>query len=358
MAITVSPVADSIASGQTEQFTATGTYSDLSTQNLTDSVTWASSDTSTATVSTHGLATGIGDGASTITATDPSSLINGTAALTVLPATLVAITVSPVADSIASGQTEQFSATGTYSDLSTQNLTDSVTWASSDTSTATISTHGLATGIGDGASTITATDPSSLINGTAVLTVLPATLVAITVSPVADSIASGQTEQFSATGTYSDLSTQNLTDSVTWASSDTSTATISATGLATAVANGATTITATDPSSLVQGIAALTVLPATLLTITVSPVVDSIGQGQTEQFTATGTYSDLSTQNLTDSVTWASSDTSTATISATGLAYGVGIGATTITATDPASLINGVAALTVILGSPPPLPRR
>ena len=107
---------------------------------------------------------------------------------TVLPATLVSITVSPVADSITSGQTEQFTATGTYSDLSTENLTDSVTWASSDTSTATISTKGLATGVGNGAVTITATDTSSLINGTAALTVLPATLVSITVSPVADSI--------------------------------------------------------------------------------------------------------------------------------------------------------------------------
>ena len=92
------------------------------------------------------------------------------------------------------------------------------------------------------------------------------------------------------------------------------------------------------------------------MTITVSPVADAIQQGQTEQFTATGTYSDLSTQNLTHSVTWASSDTSTATISATGLATGEATGAVTITATDSASLINGVAALTVILGTPPPGP--
>ena len=161
---------------------------------------WASSDTATASISTAGLATGAGTGATDITATDPSSLVQGTAVLTVTPATLVSITVSPVADSIAQGKTEQFTATGTYSDLSTENLTDSVTWASSDTATATVSTTGLATGVGTGAATITATDPSSLINGTAALTVTPATLVAITVSPTVDSIASGQTEQFTRHG--------------------------------------------------------------------------------------------------------------------------------------------------------------
>ena len=46
------------------------------------------------------------------------------------------------------------------------------------------------------------------------------------------------TQQFTATGTYSDNSTQNLTSQVTWASATTSVATITAAGLATAVATG------------------------------------------------------------------------------------------------------------------------
>ena len=97
--------------------------------------------------------------------------------------------------------------------------------------------HGVATG----ATTITAT--SGLISGTAVLTVTPAVLVSITVSPATASVAAGDTQQFTATGTYSDLSTADLTDSVTWSSSVTATATVSNTsgsqGLATGVATGA-----------------------------------------------------------------------------------------------------------------------
>ncbi len=197
------------------------------------------------------------------------------------------------------------------------------------------------------------------------LPTLPATLVAVTVSPPIANVAVGAGEQFTATGTYSDLSTRDLTDSVTWSSSSTSTATVSSTGLATGVATGAATITATDPSAVLSGTAALTVtplpaLPATLVAITVSPPIADVAVGAGEQFTATGTYSDLSTQNLTDAVTWSSSLPGTATVSNTpgsqGLATGIATGATTITATDAASLLTGAAALTVTPLSPPVSP--
>ena len=133
----------------------------------------------------------------------------------------------------------------------------------------------------------------------AAVTVLPAVLLAVTVSPLVASIPVGETEQFTATGHYSDGSTQDLTDSVTWASSSSGTATVSNTagsqGEVTAVADGATTITATDPTTSIEGVSAVTVLPAVLLAVTVSPLVASIPVGETEQFTATGHYSDGST---------------------------------------------------------------
>src|ERR1700722_1855071 len=70
--------------------------------------------------------------------------------------------------------------------------------------------------------------------------------------------------------------------------------------------------------------------PAILLSVSVSPAVTSIAQGATQQFTATGHYSDLSSKDLTTSVTWSSSAASTATVSNTagsqGLATGIGTG--------------------------------
>ena len=72
--------------------------------------------------------------------------------------------------------------------------------------------------------------------------------------------------------------------------------------------------------------------PPTLVSISISPVNPSITEGSTQQFTATGTYSDDTNQVLTD-VTWSSSLTSVATIDVNnGLALGISAGSTTITA--------------------------
>src|SRR5262249_35272144 len=70
------------------------------------------------------------------------------------------------------------------------------------------------------------------------------TLTSLAVTPANATLTAGATGQYTATGTYSDSSTQNLTQ-VTWASSSTAAATINSAGLATAAAAGTTTISAT-----------------------------------------------------------------------------------------------------------------
>ena len=169
--------------------------------------------------------------------------------------TLVSISVTPPSPSIWVGSTQQYAAIGTYSDGSTQNLTGSATWSSSNTAVATINGAGLATGVAAGSSTITATSGS--ISGSATLNVALITLESISVTPANTSISIGTTQQYTATGTYSDGSTQNITSSVTWSSSNTAVATINSSGLATAVAIGSATISATSGS--ITGSTALTV---------------------------------------------------------------------------------------------------
>jgi hypothetical protein len=84
---------------------------------------------------------------------------------------------------------------------------------------------------------------------------------------------------------------------------------------------------------------------ATLTSIAVTPANLSIAVVVSQQLTATGTYSDNSTQNITASVTWTSSDMGKALISSAGLATGVAAGTTTISAT--AGSITGATSLTV-----------
>ena len=61
------------------------------------------------------------------------------------PVTLVSITVTPANASLQAPASQQFTATGAFSDASTKDITNSVSWTSSDTSKATIQNSGLAT---------------------------------------------------------------------------------------------------------------------------------------------------------------------------------------------------------------------
>src|SRR5580658_2046825 len=96
---------------------------------------------------------------------------------------------------------------------------------------------------------------------------------------------------------------------------------------------------------------------SSLSSISVTPASASIGTvGGTSQFTATGTYvrngHPSTTQNITSSVTWASSSTDVATVNSSGIATAVANGTTTITATmtSPTGGVVGSASLTVAVG--------
>jgi hypothetical protein len=149
------------------------------------------------------------------------------------------------------------------------------------------------------------------------------------VSPLNLSLSIGDSQQLTATGTYSNGSTQNLTTSVVWSSANNLVATVSAMGLATMEAGGSTTITATSGS--ISGKTTLQV-SAKLESISVTPQTASIPLGTSQQFKATGAYSDGSKQDLTASVTWSSSNQAVATINSSGLAASVGGGSATIMA--------------------------
>ena len=134
------------------------------------------------------------------------------------------------------------------------------------------------------------------------------TLVSIAVTPANATNLVGATQQYTATGTYSDTSTQNVTSQAAWTSSKTAVATINASGLATAVSAGSTTISAAL-AGVTNGTTLTVQTPPTLVSIAVTPANATNLVGATQQYTATGTYSDSSTQNLTSQATWTSSKT-------------------------------------------------
>jgi uncharacterized protein YjdB len=357
--IQVTPANVSIAKGTTRQFTATGVFSDSSQQNLTSSVTWSTSGMgAVATVSngvgTHGLVNGVAEGTATVTAT--LGAISGNTPVTVTAATLSSLAITPANPSVAMGSSLQFTVTGSYSDGNTQNLTDAASWTSSDLTVATITTSGSGRGLAAtnlaGVTTITATADGQ--TATTTLTVTAKTLTAIALSLTNPSLAKGLTLNFSAQGTYSDMSTQDITTAVTWGSSNTAVATVSnasgSEGRATAAGLGTSTISAQLAG--VTGSTTMTVTAATLASIEVTPPAPAIPNGSTQQFTATGVYSDSSTQPLTTAVTWTAINpmgTTVASVSSAmgseGLATAQTAGVATIRATLGA--VSGDATLTV-----------
>lgn len=126
-----------------------------------------------------------------------------------------------------------------------------------------------------------------------------------------------------------------------------------------ASASSSSTVTLTAASvanASVTSSATITIQPPTLSSITVTPASASIQVGQTEAFTATGTYSDNSMQNITSTVTWASSNTSVASINSSGVATAGGsTGSTNITAT--LGSVVGSATLQVTSASAGVVPR-
>ena len=341
--VTISPTNPTILVGSTQQFFATAHFTDGTTQSVTSSSSWASSNTAVATVGnttgTYGLAQSLSGGSTTITVT----LASSSKSTTLTVKTLTSITVNPATAQVAVGLTQPFTATGNYSDGTQADLTTSAQWSSSPTSVATVSntagSQGVATGVAQGTATITARSGS--ISGSASLTVNPAaSLVSIALNPTNPMLPVGLSRQIQAIGTYSDNSTQDITTNVTWSSSQTSVGTVSnasgSQGVITAVALGNTTITAIQGSIS----SSTTLRVKTLTSLVVTPTNTTVPNGSNVQLYAQGTFSDGTTQYLTTSVNWSSSVSSVATVNSLGVASAAGLGTTMLTATS-GSISNG-----------------
>jgi 6-phosphogluconolactonase (cycloisomerase 2 family) len=356
--ITVVPVNPVTAKGTTVQLAAEGTFSNGNVQDLTNQVTWSSGNSGIATVSTapgtQGLVTGVSVGNTPITAT--LNGIAGSTTVTVSAATVKSITITPPVATIAKGTTLQLHATCNLSDGTTENCTNDATWASSGVATVsdTSPTKGLVTGATVGTATITASFNG--LQGSATITVTSATLVTITVLPD-PSIANGTTVQLTATGEFSDKTTENLTTQVSWTSGNNAIAEVSnaagSQGLVTGLSVGSTPITAKAPQTLgsVQGSTTVTVDNATVTSITITPPDSSIAKGTTALLFATCDFSDATTEDCTNQVSWSSANNAIAPVSdapgTKGLVTGVSAGAATITAE-----LDGVEGSTAVAVTP------
>jgi hypothetical protein len=350
-AIAVAPGTASVAAGDTQQFVATGTFTDGTHQDITSTAVWGSSDSAGAVIvadepvppagETAGQVLGAIPGMFTVTATQTG--ISGSADLTVTPAVVQSIAITPAHPVIAAGTQATLAATATFSDGSSAAVTGTSSWsvAAGDTAIATVPSAGVVRGTAPGSATITVTKGG--VSTSVVVVVTSAVLSAVSISPALPTAPVGETVSLTATGTFSDNSTQDITSTVDWTSATPAVAQLVSAepnppsgedaGTVAAVAPGTSVITASQAG--VTGSVTFTVGAAALTSITITPPQPAVASGQTVSLHATAWFSDGSQTDITGSATWsvASGGTSIASVQSSGVVHGDSQGTATVDAT-------------------------
>lgn len=343
--VTVTLAATALGIGGTTQ--ATAVVRDAAGAPLSGrAVTWSSSAQAVATVSSTGFVTAVSAGTTVISAISEGR--TGTASLTVSPPAVASLTIAFAPVALVVGGSVQ--ATATARDATGAELLGrAITWTSSALDVATVSASGLVSGVGVGTVVITARAENQ--SATATVMVARAPVATVGVSLPAASLAVGRTQQ--PTVTLRDAAGTALSGRViTWTSSTPAVATVSETGLIVTFAPGATTITATSEGQ--SGTASLTVVPATVATVSVAPATIALTVGQGRALSAT-VRDDIDNVLLDRIVSWSSNNPSVAAVSATGVITGIAAGAATVTATSggrsgsAAVSVTAVTAATVTL---------
>src|ERR1700722_9237826 len=337
--IVVSPSGKSIAQGTGLQLTANGTFSDGTEKDLTSLVTWQASPTAVAKIDAQGNLTGLTQGAAQISAATQGVI--GEASITVGPPSLLSIAVSASQSSLPLGESETLTATGAFSDGSSQNLTQSVTWQVSPSTVAIIDSHGDLTSLAQGSAQVSASLQG--ITGTASIAVGPAALLSIAVSATQGSLHLGESETLTAIGSFSDGTTKNLSSSVTWKASPATVARIDTQGELTSLNLGSAQVSADYQG--ITGNTSVTIGAAALTSLAVSTTQSSLPLGESESLTATASFSDGTTRNLSASVTWTVSLPTVARIDAKGELTGLAQGAVQVSAASHG--IKGSASVTI-----------
>lgn len=306
--IQVTPGLSTTHVGGTVNFVAIGNYSNNVTTDITEHVSWHSSDTGVGTV-IKGKGTGVSQGQVNITAS-LGAILSNNASLTVTAPLLVEIQLTPATSEIAKGLEQQYTATGLYSDNTTADITDEVFWLSSSPTIETVF-QGRATAVAKGMSTITS-NLDGIVSNQAVINVTDATLTGVQVTPAYREVPVGLSVQYKATAGYSDNTTVDVTETADWHTSNPENDTI-VQGKATGLAKGSAQISA-SVGEVMSNSAELKVINTVLQSISILPTISDVKRGNTANFIALGTYGDGSSVNITDAVSWHSSDTRLGTV--------------------------------------------
>lgn len=305
----------SLPSGTSQTLAATGFYTDGSRADISGQVTWQSQDAATATVDASGLLTAVAPGSTTVQAS-LGSVASPLTAVTVTAATLAEIVVEPANPTLPAGSDLAITALGIYSDQSVRDISDTVTWSVSDSAVAAVqlvNAEPRLTALAAGSAQLQASLPASgVMPGGTPIQVTASVLTAIDISPTNPSLAAGTELQLVATGKYSDGCTQILDAGVMWTSGNDAIVAVDGQGHISARTPGTTHISASLGTQL--GSVEVTVTPATLASLAISPAAPSLVAGTSTTLQLLGTFSDGSSQDLSQQAAWQSDNAAVAEV--------------------------------------------
>ena len=313
--ISFTNVSENIIVGMTKKLEATITPEDA----MNKTITWTSSNTEVATVSSKGVVTAKGAGTTVITA---MTYNDKTAKCTITveqPVTNIDFSEKIVPLWI--GETKGLIVEVTPTTASNT----SVSWASSDDNVATVSSKGIVTAKGKGTCTITCTAADGYGAKTTCEVTVKQQVTEIALSETNASLWVGNTKTIIATA----LPTTSSNTAVNWYSSDDNVATVSSEGIVTAKGQGTCTITCTAADGYGTKSTCEVTVKQQVTEITLSETNASLWVGETKTITATA----LPTTASNTSVEWSSSDENVASVSSEGVITANGEGSCIIICT-------------------------
>ena len=305
-------------------------------EDATDkTVTWSSSNTDVATVSSEGLVTARSEGSAEITVKTNDGGKTATCSVTVkakvIPVAGISLDISSVTLNV--GQTQVLAAT-----VSPDNATDkTVTWNSSNVVVASVSAEGVVRAVSAGTATISAT-AGNFTADCSVTVVMSVASVSLNKTEL--TIEKGKSETLTATVSPSDATDKT----VSWKSSNTSVVTVDQNGRVTAVNAGSAVITVTTNDGSKTATCKVTVvIPVTSVSLNKTEL--TIEKGKSETLTATVSPSDATDKT----VSWKSSNTSVATVDQNGKVTAVNAGSAVITVTTKDGSKTATCNVTVVI---------
>ncbi|WP_413586122.1 PA14 domain-containing protein [Bdellovibrio sp. HCB274] len=307
--ISVSNVPAQLNLGATFTPDAVGVYSDNQVRSLTNHGNWLITDATI--LSKSGLVfTGTSAGSTSVSFSFAGTQVSKN--VTVKSVTLTSLQISPSQITMLAATQKNLKVIGTYNDGSTQDLTQTAVWSSSDNSKLSVDTtsnKGLVNAISGGTANVMAEVGS--VTTTRAITVSSSSVSSISLSPALLNGSLGVGQNIRAMAVLSDGSLTDVTGSAAWALSDASIASFTS-GLVQFLSAGSTNISASLGAGSATGLIKVSAKKLNSLSLSDSAV--SLPVGGQKKITVTANYDDNSTEVVNELVQWVVADTQVATL--------------------------------------------